>query len=176
MATAQGTTARPNIVFMLCDNVGWGDSLATAEAPRPLGSTSSPAKASASTTTPSSRSARRRAARSDRPAVGALWHVHSGSRPGKTRPDAVGVHHRRASLGRGIRDVDVGQVASRGHRRAAAKRPGLRRVVGLPQYRRRGRLCVLCSVQGDGQSEGDRVAQDLGGQRARSPRRSATWT
>ena len=25
MATAQGTTARPNIVFVLCDNVGWGD-------------------------------------------------------------------------------------------------------------------------------------------------------
>ena len=25
MATAQGITARPNIVFVLCDNVGWGD-------------------------------------------------------------------------------------------------------------------------------------------------------
>ena len=25
MATTQGTTTRPNIVFILCDNVGWGD-------------------------------------------------------------------------------------------------------------------------------------------------------
>ena len=63
MATPTKKT-RPNIVFILCDNVGWGDFSCYG------GTTSTPridkfaARESASTTTPSSRSARRRAPQS----------------------------------------------------------------------------------------------------------------
>jgi arylsulfatase A-like enzyme len=64
MATPKGTANRPNIVFILCDNVGWGDFSCYG------GSTPTPridkfaSEGTASTTTPSSRSVRRHVLRS----------------------------------------------------------------------------------------------------------------
>jgi len=128
-----GMQAKPNIVFVLCDNVGWGDFSCYG------GSTATPRNDKLAdegirftnytvefqcTPTRSAILTGRQSVRSG--------HLHGAdTRPGTERPGAVGVHDRRAALGRGLRDVAVGQVASRRRRGAAAERSGLRRVVGL---------------------------------------------
>ncbi len=101
----------------------------------------------------------------DRPPVGPVGHLHGAdTRPGTERPGAVGVHDRRVAVGRRLRDVAVGQVASRRRRGAAAERSGLRRVVGLQEQRRRVRLHLLRDLPGGRQGQGTPVAPDLGGQ------------
>src|SRR5215212_6051915 len=62
----------------------------------------------------------------DRPPAGAVGDLHrSAARPGRERPGTVGVHDRRAAVGRGVCDLAVGQVASGGDRGQVADRSGL---------------------------------------------------
>ena len=61
----------------------------------------------------------------DWPPIGAVGHVHGAdTRPGTEQPVAVGVRDRQLALGRWLRDVAVGQVASRRRRGAAADDQG----------------------------------------------------
>ena len=106
--------SRPNIVFVLCDNVGWGDfSCYGGSTPTPrIDKLASEGIRFNNYTVESQCTPTRTAIMTGRQSVRCGTYTVD-SRPGKERPGAVGVHDRRAALGRGLRDVDVGQVASR---------------------------------------------------------------
>ena len=139
---------RPNIVFILMDNLGYGEVgvygggiiARRADAAR---STSSPPRALRLTNfnveaqcTPS-----RSAIMTGRFSIRSGTHsVPIGG--GARGTDAVGSDDRRAAVRRRLRHRRLRQVAPRQRGRPAAQRPGLRRVVRHPAHDRRGVLAV----------------------------------
>ena len=176
-ALAQAATGgRPNIVFVLADNVGWGDfSCYGGSIPTPrIDKLASEGIRFNNYTIESQCTPTRTAIITGRQSVRCgTYTVVPGT--GQARLDALGIRDRQAAFRRRLRDFVLGQVAPRRHRGPAADRPGLRRMVGLPQLRRRGRLRLLRGVPRGGEGQRGRTAQAMGrqeGGEARRDRRS----
>ena len=105
---------QPNIVFILCDNVGWGDfSCYGGQTPTPRIDKLASEGIRFNAYTTESQCCPTRTGLTDGTPVGALRHVLGDSGRRAEWTGAVGVHDRRTALRLGLRDVTVGQVASR---------------------------------------------------------------
>ena len=159
--TDSSNQGRPNVVFIVGDNVGWGDIGCyggTAPTPR--------IDALAAEGQRLQELQRRGAVHTDalgdseRPSADPnrqLQRAASGA--GRVRTRTVGVHARRVVLRRRVRHCRLRQVARRRRRGQTADRSGLRRVVRHQEHLGRGRLQLIppvCRVGGRG-------SQDLGG-------------
>src|SRR5579863_4614845 len=159
MTTQKGTTIRPNIVYILADNVGWGDfSCYGGSRPTPrIDKLASEGIRFNNYTIESQCTPTRTAIMTGRQSVRCGTYTVI---PGQGKLGLTPWEYTIAEL----RDIAVWQVAPWRHRGSVADGSRLRRVVGVPKLRRRGRLRSLCIVPGAGEGEGDRIAQDLGGQ------------
>ena len=141
-------TQKPNILFMLVDNLGYGElgvygGGATRGAPTPridklasegLRLTNMNMEAQC---TPS------RSSHPDRALCDPLGHPLGAVRRRRRRPHAMGSDDGRVAVGRGLRDSALRKMASRQSGWPPAQRPGIRRMVRHPPHHRRSAVARL---------------------------------
>ena len=139
----------PNVVFILGDNVGWGDiGCYGGLAPTPRIDALAGQGLRFKNYNVEAQCTPTRSAHPDRPSAHSnrqLQRAAAGAGPLRARP--LGVHSRRAVLRCRLRHRGLRQVARRRHRGPAADGSGLRRVVRHQEHLRRVRLQLLRPVR-----------------------------
>ena len=176
-ASSTASRAKPNIVFILMDNLGYGEVgcygggiLRGAPTPR-IDELAAEGMRLLNFNVEAQCTPSRSALMTGRFAIRSGTHsVPIGG--GRRWPDAMGGHARRAAVGPGYATGALRQVAPRQRRRPAAQRSGLRRVVRHPAHDRRGAsgLDAAASTRRSCTSTSWKAA------RAREPRASRSTT